>query len=177
MKKLFIASLIALLPTVMMAQQVAINDKKIELPAAVSATSSEAKTAKELRKAERESRQFARTTKAFAHDFANAPGVQWSSSNSGHTASFTKDNVKTIAWYSKGGNLQYTMHTYGPDKLPTAEVQTVQSEYRGYKITQVNEVHQDDITIYVVHLEDDRNIKLVTVCDGVTNIYREYRKG
>jgi hypothetical protein len=176
MKKLFIASLIGLLPTVLMAQQVAINNKRPELPAAVASAAGTTKTAKEMRRAERETRQLARTTKAFDRDFANASNVQWSSGSNGRTASFTKDNVRTIAWYSKGGNLQYTMLTYGADKLPAAEQQVIESEYGNYDITLVNEVHQNDITVYVVHLENKRNIKLVTVCNGATNIYREYSK-
>jgi hypothetical protein len=176
MKKLLIASLIGLLPTIMMAQDVAINNKLPELPATVTSSSTDAKTTKELRKAARETKQFARTTKLFARDFENASNVQWSSSNNGHTASFTKNDIKTIAWYSKGGKLQYTMLTYGADKLPAAEQEVIKSEYGDYDITLVNEVHQDDITVYVVHLENKHNFKQVTVCNGATNIYRAYRK-
>ena len=176
MKKLLIASLIGLLPTLLNAQHVAINNK-IKSPAEPAATATSANvSAKELRRAEREKLQFAKTTKAFSRDFKNASDVQWSASKSQYTASFSKDNVKTIAWYTKGGNLTYKMFTYGAEKLPAREQDVIAAEYDDYKITLVNEVHQNDIVVYVVHLENDRNIKLITVCDGITNIYREYRK-
>jgi hypothetical protein len=176
MKKLLIASLIGLLPTLLNAQQIAKNNK-IKSPAELTATTNGTNvSAKELRKAEREKFLFAKTTKAFNRDFKNASDVQWSASKSQYTASFTKDNVKTVAWYTKGGNLTYTMHTYNAEKLPSREQDVIASEYDDYKIKLVNEVHQNDIVVYVVHLENDRNIKLVTVCDGYTNIYREYRK-
>lgn len=176
MKTLLIASLIiGLLQNVVSAQQVAAN--KIKNPAdLITKETSTNLTAKESRKTEREKAHFAKTTKAFDRDFANAGTVQWSSAKSGYTAMFTKDNVKTIAWYGKGGNLTHTMLSYGPEKLPAREQDVIASAYDGYKITYVNEVHQDNIVVYVVHLESDRNIKLVTVCDGVTNIYREYQK-
>lgn len=176
MKKLLIASLIiGFLPNIAGAQQVAVNKTKnpTALPAAeTSATLS----GKELRKAEREKVQFAKTTKAFARDFKNTADVTWSSGKSGYTAMFTKDNVKTIAWYSKSGHLTYAVLSYGPEKLPAREQDVIANAYDGYKITHVQEVHQDNIVVYVVHLESDRNIKLVTVCEGATNIYRQYQK-
>lgn len=183
MKKILLACLIGILPTFLMAQHVAMNDKiknntdfSTAVAATVDGTAGNAKTAKEIRKAERETKLFTKTTKAFSHDFENASNVKWSSANDGYTALFTKDNIKNVAWYSKGGYLRNLMLTYNADKLPNREQEVIRNEYKGYKITSVEEVHQDDIVVYVVHLEDDSHIKLVTVCDGATNIYRTYKK-
>lgn len=188
MKKILLASLIGFLPAMLIAQPVAMNSKdNTRLPVATEAgittanamgglANSSAKSARELRKAERETRQFARITNAFSHHFENVSGVRWSSGKSEFVASFIKDGNRNTAWYNKGGNLLYSMQTYTADKLPHREQAIIRNEYNGYKMTSVDEVRQHDIIVYVVHLENDRNIKLITVCDGATNVYREYRK-
>lgn len=184
MKKILLAGLIGLLPAFMMAQNVAINGKiksNTDLQGTVAGTGITAanldtKTAKEVRKAERETRHFAKTTKAFRRDFKNVSGAQWTSEKDAYVVTFTKDNIRNIVWYGKGGGMIYTMLSYSADKLPRREKDVIQAEYGGYKITYVNEVRQNNIIVYVVHLEDERNIKLVTVCDGLTNIYRAYKK-
>lgn len=183
MKKFFLASLIGLLPTLLMAQPADMKDNvksNMTLPVMIAgsgaSTDNTPKTAKELRRAERETRQFAKTTRAFSHDFENASNVRWSSGKSQHTATFTMDGIKTIAWYSKDGSLLYTMLSYDEDKLPGYEQNVIKKEFRGYKITHVKEVREADVVVYVVHLQDDASIKLVTIRDGVTGLYRDYKR-
>ena len=145
---------------------------------AISGTSdNNSESAKALRKTAKENRQFSHTTKAFSHDFENAAGVKWTSTKSEFIASFTTGDIHTIAWYGKSGCLKYCMLTYGANKLPKREQRIIGEEYEGYNITSVDEVHQNDIVVYVVHLENASDIKLVTVCDGATNVYHEYKKG
>lgn len=183
MKTFFLASLISLLPTLLMAQQTEMNDNvksnaavPVLIAGAGASSDNAAKTAKELRRAEREKAQFAKTTKAFSRDFENASGVRWSTGKSQHTAMFTKDDIKTTAWYSKGGSLLYTMLSYNADKLPAFERNLIKKGFRGYQITHVKEVREADVVVYVVHLEDDESIKMVTIRDGIVDIYRDYQK-
>jgi hypothetical protein len=175
MKKIFLAALIGLLPTLLIAQSVAFNNKTL-LPDGINEPTSDPATSAKTRKAAHENKQFDKTTKMFNQDFANASDVHWVTGKSEFIGSFTKDGVHNTVWYSKSGALLYTMRTYNADKLPTTERRIIEDEYGGYNITLVDEVHQNNITVYVVHIENDRNIKLVTVCDGETNIYREYKK-
>lgn len=184
MKKIIITGLIGLLPALLMAQPVALNNKGTAKPnftsagsiAATNATGNTAKSAKVLRKEARETRDFYKTIKAFNRDFNGITNVQWTTDKNQFVASFTKEGVRNNIWYSKGGNMLYSLLSYGPDKLPAREQQVVRNEYRDFKITSVDEVHQNNITVYVVHLENDRNIKLITICDGAANEYRSYKK-
>ena len=186
MKKVFITGLIGLFPFLLIAQQVALNNKTTgKAPAPVATitnvassetTNNTAKSAKAVRKEARETRHFEKTTKAFSQDFANASDVQWTTGKNEYVASFTKDGAQNRVWFSKGGSILYSMLTYGADKLPSREQNIIHNEFKEYKITSVDEVHENNITVYLVHLENDRNIKLVTVCDGDTNIYQAYKK-
>lgn len=183
MKKIFFVSLIGLLPTLLMAQPADINENvksKQALPVMIAGSGASVantvKTAKALRRAEREKMQFAKTTKAFSRDFAKASNVQWSSGKSQHTVMFTMDNIKTIAWYSKGGALLYTMLSYDADKLPSYERNVIKKEFRGFEITHVKEIHDGDAVVYLVHLQDNDSIKLVTIRDGITELFRDYLK-
>jgi hypothetical protein len=185
MKKILLAGLIGFVPILLTAQAIALNATTKNNEPVASATfknagsgssGSSAATAKAIRKSARENRQFSHTTKVFNRDFENASGVTWTSTKSEFIASFTKDNVHTIAWYGKSGSLLYSMLSYGADKLPKREQRIIGDEYEDYKITSVDEVHENDIVVYVVHLENASDIKLVTVCDGATNVYREYKK-
>src|SRR4051812_7023770 len=101
MKKIIITGLIGLFPFLLMAQQVALNNKapnKPNLPTATTAaltsadaSASTAKSAKALRKEARETKHFDKTTKAFNSDFKDAGNVQWTSGKNEYMASFTKD--------------------------------------------------------------------------------------
>ena len=177
MKKNLFAILIGLMPTLLMAQPLALNNKTSLPPnASVASTNNDANPAKATRRAARESKQFNKTTKAFSADFKNASDVQWTSDKINFVGTFTKVGTRNMVWYGKNGQLLYTMLTYSSDKLPKAERRIMEDEFGDYKITLVDEVHQGDTIVYVVHLENDHHIKLVTVCNGETNIYQDYKK-
>jgi hypothetical protein len=183
MKKVLFINLIALVPFLMNAQDIAFN-KNATLPGNASAsistvsdpTGNPVKTAKTVRREARENKQFGKANKKFSQDFKDASNVNWNSGAKEFTASFTKDGMNHIAYYTKSGGLRYSMVSYGADKLPAEEQRIIRNDYDGYKITWVNEVHQNDITVYVVHLENDHQIKLVTVCNGATNMYQQFQK-
>src|SRR4051812_49080451 len=98
MKKVFITGLIGLFPFLLIAQQVALNNKTPDnapAPAATSAnvasaetTNSTAKSTKAMRKEARETRHFDKTTKAFSRDFENVSDVQWTTEKNEYVASF-----------------------------------------------------------------------------------------
>ncbi len=56
----------------------------------------------------------------------------------------------------------------------------VKREYYDYEITSVQEIETIDsygIPTYIVHLEDNNNIKLIRVRDGEMALYKEFKKG
>jgi hypothetical protein len=183
MKPFLTAILISFLTTLATAQAATTNQRiKSEtvwpamLAGLQTTVSPTAATSKELRKAERESKRFARATKAFATDFENASDALWYVGKGEYTVSFMQGGIRSIAWYSKGGALLYTLLSYDEARLPVQARKALLSEFSGYKINLVEEVRQANTTVYLVHLQDSCSIKLVAINDGIASLYRSYRK-
>lgn len=137
---------------------------------------SESKSMKEVKKAARESKQFNRLSKNFAKNFVGASGVTWDKQSTGYIASFTKDGLRNMVWYSRDGYLTSSMVTYHEDRLDAGVKRIVLNAYHDYNILLVNEIHEDGNVIYVLTIENEKNIKLVTVFEGEMNIYKEFKK-
>lgn len=137
---------------------------------------STSKSMKEVKRAAREFKQFNRLSKNFEARFKGASNVIWDKHETGFNGFFTKDGLRNMVCYSKYGYLLNSMVTYYEDRLDKSIKRIIKDAYEDYKILLVNEVRQDGITVYVVTIENEKNIKLVTVCEGEINIYKEYKK-
>ena len=79
---------------------------------------------------------------------------------------FKLDGHENRALFTKNGQLVYHI-TYGTEKLLPAEVRKlVKGEYYDQKITKVLKVKQDQRTIWVIHMEDDKEFIMARVEDG-----------
>ncbi len=134
------------------------------------------KSTKEMKKAARESRQFSRVTQAFEQAYPGATFISWTRQNNAYAGTFTQNGLKHLVWFRTDGSLINSMVTYGAQHLPEDVSKLVKSSYKDYTISLVNEVHQDDIVVYLVTLENEKFIKQVTVCEGDINLYKSYRK-
>lgn len=134
-------------------------------------------SAKEIKAAAKEFKQFNRLTQNFATDFKGASNVHWTKGKTRYAGQFTKDGLQHMVWYSKGGRLTTSMVTYGEDMLPEDVRLIVEDSYSNFNISSVNEIRQYDILVYLITLENAKHIKIVRVCDGELDVYREFRKG
>jgi hypothetical protein len=138
---------------------------------------SSSKSAKEVKKAAREFRQFNKISNNFDRAYQGATNVSWKKEKSGYSCSFNYNGLQNLAFYNNGGSLHNSMVSYDEHRLDEDVKSIIKDAYRDYKIVVVNEVHQGNIVVYAVTIENDKNIKVVTVCEGELNIYEEYRKG
>ena len=81
-----------------------------------------------------------------------------------------------MAWYSNSGAQTYAMVSYDESLLRKDVKRIVNNAFEDYNILLVNEIHKDGIQIFVLTIENEKNIKLVTVCEGELNIYKQYKK-
>lgn len=186
MKKIIPSIIAAILPLFALlssaqAQDVAANSRtaapRITMgsPAASPAVTS-AKSTKELRKEEREKKQFNRITQRFVDEFEDAANITWEKNKNGYSGSFTRDGVRNMVWYNQSGEVTHLLITYTEQRLAPEIKTMVKKAYKGYQITSVHEIHQDDNVVYLVTVENDSNIKQVTVCNGEMNIYKAFNK-
>jgi hypothetical protein len=104
-----------------------------------------------------------KATKDFKGRFADASNPMWFSDRNGLVSYFVKDGLGNRAFYDKKGRWQYSLLFYSQDKLPRDIRTIVRSTYFDMNITLVEEVQTNDGMVYLVHLEDKSNIKILKV--------------
>jgi hypothetical protein len=119
----------------------------------------------------------AKAIKDFQGRFNNASNTMWFSDRNGYVSYFVQNGYGDRAFYDKKGNWQYSLIFYGEDKLPRNIRADVKSVYFDLAITLVEEVQTADGMVFIVHLEDKSNIKILKVNkDGEMEIMQELIK-
>jgi len=90
----------------------------------------------------------------------------WYKLPKGYLAVYTEDEVQNRYVYDKKGNWVYALLTYPEKSLPADIRGLVKSTYYDYSIGWVKEVRQGMETVYVVHVENDKEWKDLAVQDG-----------
>jgi hypothetical protein len=103
--------------------------------------------------------------KDFNARFNGANNAMWFSDRNGFSTYFVKDGFGDRAFYDKKGHWQYSLIYYSEDKLPRDVRATVKSTYFDMSITLVEEVQTTEAKVYIIHLEDKANIKILKVND------------
>jgi hypothetical protein len=106
-----------------------------------------------------------RAIKDFNARFNGANKAMWFSDRNGFTTYFIKDGFGDRAFYDKKGHWQYSLIFFSEDKLPRDVRATVKSAYFDMAITLVEEVQTTEARVYIIHLEDKANIKILKVND------------
>ena len=107
----------------------------------------------------------AKAIKDFNARFNGVNNAMWFSDRNGFTSYFVKDGFGNRAFYDKKGHWQYSLIFYSEDKLPRDVRAAVKSTYFDMAITLVEEVQTTDGKVYILHLEDKANIKILKVND------------
>ncbi len=106
----------------------------------------------------------AKAIKDFQVRFADAE-AKWFEDANGFTSYFVKDGYGDRAHYDKKGHWQYSLIFFGEDKLPRDVRAAVRSTYFDMNITLVEQVQTNAGKVYIVHLEDKTNIKILKIND------------
>ncbi len=120
----------------------------------------------------------AKAIKDFNARFNGANNAMWFSDKNGFTTYFVKDGYGDRVFYDKKGHWEYSLIFYSEDNLPRDVRAAVKSTYFDMSITLVEEVQTIDSKVYIVHLEDKANIKILKVNDqGEYEILQDLSKG
>lgn len=128
-------------------------------PASTSSLNVNAKALKDLRK-----------------QYTQAGSAHWSEIESGFLAEFSANDIQTKVFYDLKGRWTGTLRTYQEDKLPANIRHMVKSHYYDYDIFVVNEVRVEDKKVYLVKIEDKKNIKTIRVMDDEMDEYESLKK-
>jgi len=99
----------------------------------------------------------------FYKSFTNAENVKWYEQDKKILATFSMNEMGHRTLLNKKGGVIYHI-SYGSEKNLPAEVRKiVKSTYFDYKITMAVKVEEDNRTIWVVDMEDDKTLITVRV--------------
>lgn len=117
-----------------------------------------------------------RVWKSFQNSFKNATDARWYKIDRDYLVKFIMEDQEQNALFNKRGTLIYNI-SFGNEKhLPDDIRRQVKSVYLDYNITKAISVHESDRTIWIVNLEDAKNLIVVRVEDGELEEARNYKK-
>jgi len=90
----------------------------------------------------------------------------WYKLPKGYLAVYTEGDAQNRYVYDKKGNWIYALLTYPESGLPEEVRRIVKSTYYDYSIGWAKEVRQAELTVYVVHVESDKEWREIAVRDG-----------
>ncbi len=121
-----------------------------------------------------------KAVKDFKKSYKMVSNENWYKGSDCFNAQFTLNGITNLIYYNKKGQWAGSLKVYSEDKMPGDIRDIVKREYYDYEITSVQEIETIDsygIPTYIVHLEDNNNIKLIRVRDGEMALYKEFKKG
>ena len=120
-----------------------------------------------------------RALKDFANTHKNVRGESWIKIKDGFSVRFNSDDTRTTIFYDKKGYRTGQIKIYGEEKMLHEVRHTVKSKYYDYNIVYTQEVEvagSEGTPTYVICLEDKTNIKMIRICDGEMDVWKEYTK-
>ena len=114
----------------------------------------------------------------FQKRFAAITNATWDERDKVYIARFSTDSIQTMVGYGKHGNWLYTIQRYDEKKLPVNVRAIVKSTYYDYTISHIDEVNvpQEENTIYVLLLRNNKDYKQVRVCNYEMEVVKEYHE-
>jgi len=118
-----------------------------------------------------------RVLKDFQKRFATT-NVAWQETDKGYIARFSANSIETMVAYGKHGNWFYTIRRYNEQNLPADIRALVKSTYYDYTFFHIDEVNirEQDNTIYILLLKNNKDFKVVRVCDNEMEVINEYHE-
>lgn len=114
---------------------------------------------------------------SFQSSFKDASEVNWSRINDLYVATFTMQNQKASAYYNAQGNLIATGRYITYQQVPIALFASLQEKAKGYHITGIMEVSNEDGIHYYVSLENEKQtIQLKSIALNNWSLYKKMRK-
>lgn len=115
--------------------------------------------------------------KSFYHYFKDGSDPNWYDLGKKYLVNFFMNSQENRALFTKNGNMVYHLCYGGEKNLPDDVRRLVKSNYFDYNIKTVIKVFQNNKTVWIVNMEDDKSLLIVRVEDGETEMSAKYKKG
>ena len=113
----------------------------------------------------------------FRARFQKVDNAIWFSDKNGFMSYFIKNGYGNKVFYDRKGRWQFSLILYAEDQLPIDLRASVKSRYFDFAITLIEEVQTNYGMVYIVHLEDKSNIKILRLSnDAEMEILQEMTK-
>src|SRR6266487_5913684 len=100
-----------------------------------------------------------------------------SKSGKAHVVYSVVEGRQTMTAYNKNGKWIYTIQRYSPDNLDKNITDKVRSVYYDYGVTDIEKVEQQGMNVvYVVHLENEKSLKIVRLTDDEMELVQDFVK-
>ena len=104
-------------------------------------------------------------------------GNKSSRSEKGYVVHSIIDGRKSMTAYDKKGKWVYTIQQYSIDDLDKSLKDRIRSVYYDYDVTIIQKVEQPGMdVVYVVHLENEKSIKIVRLTNDDMEEVQEFNK-
>ena len=109
--------------------------------------------------------------------FQKVENAMWFSDQNGFMSYFMKNGYGNRVFYDRKGHWQFSLILYSEDQLPADLRDAVKSRYFDLSITLIEEVQTNNGMVYIVHLEDKSNIRIIRLSkDGEMEVLQEFTK-
>ena len=117
-----------------------------------------------------------RIVKKFKKEFPGAMDAVWVQTKNGFIVRFISNGIQNWTFLNKGGNRLSTMRYYTETELPSDVRTQVKSTYFDFSISSVKEVNCNNLTAYLITIEDKTKWKVIRVVDGEMDVWEEHQK-
>jgi hypothetical protein len=112
----------------------------------------------------------------FRVSFPDVTDDAWATTANGFFVTFTNKGIHTSAFVNSRGFCESIIRYYGEKDLPKDVRKTVKLECIDYSIKSVKEVTHNNVTAYLVTVENQTSWKVVRVVNGQADIWEEHTK-
>ena len=112
----------------------------------------------------------------FNRNYAGATDVSWFTDKDAIAVSFKIGALRSHVVYDKNGNRMHTILNYYEGGLPQHIRQMVKGTYQNLNISLVQEILEDGVQVYKIHLEDDAFMKQILICNEEITEYQNFKK-
>lgn len=95
----------------------------------------------------------AKITEDFSSKFANASAIEWNIADSLYTGTFTLDGERHIIEYHPSGRIQMHRYALKENQYPQMALETIKSDFNGYRIADFDYVERDNVVTYEAKLK------------------------
>jgi hypothetical protein len=177
MKKIFIALLVGYIPTAALTPGANAQNSKMASSIMNSKSfESSIETATSAASASAVTNINVKAIKDLNSTFKDAADTKWSKSSDGYIAWFKVNGQVKRNYYDKRGTWHCTISYYGEQNLPHDIRDIVKRVYYDYGITQVEEVHTENGSVYIVHVQDEKTSKTLRVGDGEMEVMHDFKR-